>query len=66
MKGVTGYQLAVIISIIIAIVILALYLIFQNTFIEGITKLFGKFIQSFLDAIRGILGPFGNILMPGL
>jgi hypothetical protein len=66
MKGVTGYQLAVIISIIIAIVIIALYLIFQDIFIEGITKMFGKFVQSFLDVIRGILGPWGSIIMPGL
>ena len=66
MKGVTGYQLAVIISIIIAIVLIALFLVFQDIFIEKITMFFGKFVQAFLDAIRGILGPWASIIMPGL
>ena len=64
MKGVTGYQLAVIISIIIAIVLIALFLIFQDIFTEKMTAFFGKFVQSFLDAIRGILGPWASIIMP--
>ena len=66
MKGVTGYQLAVIISIIIAIVIIALFLVFQDVFTKGITQMFGKFVESFISAIRGILGPWASIIMPGL
>lgn len=65
MKGVTGWQLTIIVAIIIAIILIALWLIFQDIFLTGITKMFGKFVQSFLDAIRGILGPFSSIIMPG-
>jgi len=66
MKGVSGFYLVVIITIIIAIVLIALFLIFQDVFTKGITKYFSGFVNSILAAIRGILGPWASIVMPGL
>jgi len=66
MKGVTGYQLAVIITIIIAIVVIALVWVFMKVGTESFTKLFDKVVRAFLESIREILGPMGGIVMPGL
>ncbi len=66
MKGVSGYKLAVIVTIIIAIALVALFIIFQDVFIKGITQIFGNVVDSFLASVRGILGPWADIFLPGL
>ena len=66
MKGVTGYQLTVIILIIIAVVIIALAWIFLKTGSEGALDLLDKFTNSFISAICAIMGSWGSFIFGGV
>jgi len=66
MKGITGYQLTVIILIIIAVVIIALAWVFLKTGSEGALGLLDKFTQSFISAICSLMGDLGRFVFGGM
>lgn len=66
MKGITGHQMAIIMSIIVAIVVIALVWVFLAKGTEGISELFDKIIQAFYSTLCGILGSWGSLFMPGM
>lgn len=66
MKGVSGFYLVVIITIIIAIALIAMFMVFHEVIFKNFKMMFGQFVSSFLDTIHGILGPWAGIIMPGL
>ena len=65
-KGVTGYQLTVIITIIIAVVIIALAWIFLKSGSEGALDLFEKFTTSFTSAICRLMGTWAKWIFGGM
>jgi len=66
MKGVTGYQLTVIITIIIAVVIIALAWIFLKMGSESALDLFEKFTRSFTQAICNLMGWWAKYVFGGM
>lgn len=66
MKGITGYQLTIIILIIIAVVIIALAWVFLKTSSEGALGLLDKFTSSFISAICSIMGGWASIVFGGM
>jgi len=65
-RGVTGYQLTVIISIIIAIVVIALAWIFLKAGSEGALGLFEKFTRAFTSTICKLMGGWAKIIFGGM
>lgn len=66
MKGITGHQMAIIMSIIVAIIIIALVWIFLSQGSEGISDLFDKIIQAFYSTLCQLIGTWGSLFLPGL
>ncbi len=66
MKGITGHQMAVIMSVIIAIIVIALVWIFLSEGSEGISEMFDKIIQAFYGTLCQILGTWGSLFLPGM
>ena len=66
MKGITGHQMAIIMSIIIAIIVIALVWIFLSKGTEGLQDLFDSIIQSFYSAVCHLLGHWGSLFLPGM
>ena len=66
MKGITGHQMAIIMSIIVAIIIIALVWIFLSKGSEGISELFDKIIESFYSALCQLIGVWGSLFLPGM
>lgn len=66
MKGITGHQMAIIMSIIIAIIVIALVWIFLSKGSEGMQELFDNIIQSFYGAICQLVGGWGGLFLPGM
>ncbi len=66
MKGITGHQMAIIMSIIVAIIVIALIWIFLSKGSAGIGEMFDKIIQSFYGALCQILGTWGSLFLPGM
>jgi flagellar biosynthesis/type III secretory pathway M-ring protein FliF/YscJ len=66
MKGITGHQMAIIMSIIIAVIVIALIWIFLSKGSQGMQGLFDKIIQSFYGAICQLLGTWGGVFLPGM
>jgi uncharacterized membrane protein YqiK len=65
-KGITGYQLTVIITIIIAVVIIALAWIFFKMSSEGALGLFEKFTSSFTSVICRLMGWWAKFIFGGM
>lgn len=65
-KGVTGFQLTVIITIIIGVIILALLTIFIESGSEKLAEIFDGLTRSFQAAICGILGNVGKLILGGI
>ena len=65
-KGITGHQMAIIMSIIVAIVVIALVWVFLQKGSEGISEMFDKIIASFYQAMCGLMGSWGSLLFPGM
>lgn len=64
MKGITGHQMAIILSIIIAIIVIALVWVFLSQGSEGIQAMFDMIVESFYQMICGVLGSTGRIFLP--
>lgn len=65
-KGVTGYQLTVIITIIIAVVIIVLAWIFLKSGSESVLNLYETFTTSFTTAICRLLGVWAKWIFGGM
>jgi len=65
-KGVTGYQLTVIITIVIAVVVIALAWIFLKAGSEGVLDLFDEFTSSFTKTICSLLGSWADWIFGGM
>jgi hypothetical protein len=65
-KGVTGYQLTVIITVIIAVVIIALAWIFFKMGSEGALGLFEEFTSSFTSTICRLMGMWAKFIFGGM
>lgn len=65
-KGVTGYQLTVIITVIIAVIIIALAYLFLQAGSEKSLGLFEKFTKSFTSTICGLMGGWASMIFGGM
>jgi len=65
-KGVTGYQLVIIITIIIGVIILALLWVFMKSGTEQLSGIFDKLTRSFQAALCGLLGSLGKFIFGGV
>jgi len=65
-KGVTGYQLVIIITIIIGVIILALLWVFMKSGTKELSDIFDNLTRSFQAALCGLLGSLGKMIFGGV
>ena len=65
-RGVTGYQLVIIITIIIGVIILALLWLFMKSGTKELSGIFEGLTRSFQAALCGLLGNLGKTIFGGI
>ena len=66
MKGVSGYQLTIIVTLIVGVAILAYLLIFSKSGTGPMFNVFGDLINAFQSTFCAMLGGLGKLVVGGV